>query len=165
MRKGANPQPKGGITDQLIIKNTPTDMRRGESRAKFIQRITHLNLMGKKITTITNLLQCHALRALYLYDNGITEIKGIPATVTHLHLQNNNIQRLENLGHLKQLSKLFLDHNAIAKVEGLENCRMLEELHVSHQRLARGTELTFDYASLEAIGVRRRVSQLVALGA
>lgn len=140
------------------------------------------------VVSQTNLLQCHALRALYLYDNGITEIKGIPATVTHLHLQNNNIQRLENLGHLKQLSKLFvaqgqvrcrarvftwvvatacrfLDHNAIAKVEGLENCRMLEELHVSHQRLARGTELTFDYASLEAIGVRRRVSQLAALGA
>lgn len=60
------------------------------------------------VVSQTNLLQCHALRALYLYDNGITEIKGIPATVTHLHLQNNNIQRLENLGHLKQLSKLFV---------------------------------------------------------
>ena len=67
MRKGANPQPKGGITDQLIIKNTPTDMRRGESRAKFIQRITHLNLMGKKITTI---VRWHAMLA-QLEDRGV----------------------------------------------------------------------------------------------
>ena len=47
----------------------------------------------------------------------------------------------------------FLDRNAISRVEGLERCPHLEELYVSGQRLKRGVELTFDYASLETIGV------------
>lgn len=228
MRKGGKePVPPGGITDALIVRNTPTEKKRNEPAARFVARITHLNLMGKQITQIvrggqerwgpkhrlrcwrllavahccsslprappvpqTNLLQCHALRVLYLYDNQITDIVGLPATLTHLHLTNNRIRRMENLGHLKRLSKLcvapcllcratrarrrggramtrrgctlrvstrlcrFLEHNEIAKVEGLESCRELEELHVSNQRLPKGTELALDYASLEAIGVR-----------
>jgi len=90
---------------------------------------------------------------LYLYDNQITELKNLPATLTQLHIQNNNITRMENLSHLKHLTKLFLDRNAIAKLEGLENCCKMEELSIANQRLPRGGELQLDYPSLEGIAV------------
>lgn len=61
-------------------------------------------------------------------------------------------------------STSFLDRNAISRVEGLERCPHLEELYVSGQRLKRGVELTFDYASLETIGVSEFASAVAVTG-
>ena len=43
---------KPRISSALIARNTPTEKKRGESRRHFFARVTHLNLMGKKISGI-----------------------------------------------------------------------------------------------------------------
>jgi len=45
---------------------------------------------------------------LYLYDNKLEKMPNLRnnCNVTHLYLQNNNINKLENLGTLRRLTKL-----------------------------------------------------------
>ena len=54
----------------------------------------------------------------------------------------------------------YLDHNCIARVEGLHQNRMLEELHVAHQRLPEGTKMTIDRDSLVASSVPAPLSPI-----
>ncbi len=48
------------------------------------------------------------LTVVYLYDNQLKEIGNLAfaSQVKHLYLQNNQIERIENLNALKRLSKL-----------------------------------------------------------
>ena len=60
---------------------------------------------------------------------GINEVLG--ATCRHLkilYLQNNLIQKLENLTHLKELEYLNLALNNVSKIEGLQNCEHIKKL-------------------------------------
>lgn len=55
---------------------------------------------------------------------------------------------------LTNLRKLYLERNCISRLEGLQNCKRLEELYLSKQKLADFIEFTFDTAySLPAISV------------
>jgi hypothetical protein len=47
----------------------------------------------------------------------------------------------------------YLDNNCIEVVEGLHTLTLLEELHVSNQRLSDDQRMIFDEASMRAIGV------------
>lgn len=58
---------------------------------------------------------------------------------------------MEGFTTLVNLQKLYLQKNCIQKLEGLENCRRLEELNLSSQRLPPRASLTYDEYSLAAI--------------
>ncbi|OQR87774.1 hypothetical protein ACHHYP_18021 [Achlya hypogyna] len=48
-----------------------------------------------------------------------------------LYLQNNIIERIEDLNHMKELRYLNLALNNIKKIEGLRNCEFLEKLDLT----------------------------------
>ena len=48
-----------------------------------------------------------------------------------LYLQNNIINKIENLTHLKELEYLNLALNNISKIEGLQNCEFLKKLDLT----------------------------------
>lgn len=50
---------------------------------------------------------------------------------SHSYLHNNNISKIENVCHLKQLHTLNLAHNRLTCLDGLEGCDMLRTLDVS----------------------------------
>ena len=51
---------------------------------------------------------------------------------------------MEGLDMLVNLKKLYLEKNNISRLEGLSNCKKLEELYLSKQRLPDFIEFTFD---------------------
>ncbi len=97
---------------EILAKNSGVSTRRGEEDiVDFLSRITHLHLQDKKITEITNLNYCGRLSMLYLQNNLITEIPvgcSIQSCrfLTHLHLERNQIDNIEGIGSLVNLTKL-----------------------------------------------------------
>lgn len=77
--------------------------------------------------------------------------------LTHLYLQWNRIEKMENLNHLKNLRKLYLSYNEIQRFEGIDNLSQLEELHLEYQHLSQQQEFTFDVNSLIGISVSKRL--------
>jgi Leucine-rich repeat (LRR) protein len=55
---------------------------------------------------------------------------------------------------LSNLRKLYIERNCIARLEGLHNCKRLQELYLSKQKLPDFVEFTFDEEfTLPAIAV------------
>lgn len=153
---GAVSKRRGDITETMITRGTRQKWHRvkNEPWARFLERLTNLDLENKKIVHMDlHLPFCTNLKVLHLYDNKIKKISGLEHALqlTHLHLQNNEIEEMSGLEKLHRLTKLFLNGNKISFVGGLENCRRLQELHLSDQRLERGVELGFDPASIDGI--------------
>lgn len=73
--------------------------------------------------------------------------------LTHLHLQWNNITKIEGLENLVKLKKLYLSCNKISVVENLEGLKYLEELHIEKQNIHGSDPLCFDPRTMIAIGV------------
>ena len=86
---------------------------------------------------------------LYLYENQIDEIKNLSFSniLSYVYLQSNNITEIPPL-NLPNLKKLYLDENEIKLVSGLQDCSMLEELHIAKQRLPTFTPLEFQFETL-----------------
>ena len=132
-----------------------------------------MNLNAKKLTTVDHLDACANLRVLYLYENGISAMRGFDSltNLTDLYLAHNRITRIEGLGCLRGLKKLYLDNNFIQRVEGLAACTQLEELTLNNQRFLAtaasvqhdgggAVALSFDADSLAAIAPTLRSLQL-----
>ena len=75
------------------------------------------------------------LKVWYLYDNQLERIENMQCVrqLTHLHLDNNDVREISGLDCLPQLQKLFLSRNCIARIGGLEALANLQELHVADQ--------------------------------
>lgn len=143
------------MTPYMFMKGTKKRQGKNESDEDFLCSLTHLNLKNRGITEIEGLEACPRLQVLYLYDNMISRIANldvISKRLTHLYLQNNRITSMQGLECLPNLTKLYLDDNEIPRVEALHCCHQLEELHLANQKLPRGAALTFDPASMDAIG-------------
>lgn len=147
---------------EAFMKGTKKRRGKEESEGDFLGRLTHITLKGKGITQIENLELCRRTQVLYLYDNQIARIENLGVltkTLSHLYLQNNQIQTMEGLDCLPNLTKLYLDGNQIQRVEGLQFCPQLEELHLSNQQLPRGASVSFEPESMATL---QRLSTLNA---
>ncbi|CAG5117428.1 unnamed protein product, partial [Candidula unifasciata] len=154
------------LTLELIARSTSRHTRRkkDENVHQFVHRLTHLYLENKHIHDAgEDLVLCHNLIVLYMYDNQLTHIPKLScsSSLTHLYLQNNKISKIENLTVLVQLQKIFLGGNLITVLEGLENLKQLQELHVENQCLPQGEHLLFDPRSLQ--GISEKLSRLTQL--
>ena len=147
------------ISLDLISRATTHRRRKEEEDKNFLKRLTHVNLSDKKIDVIEGLEGCVNLQCLYLTDNRqllfkrplygdiaraltfenfrirMIENLGFAQNLTHLYLQDNQIEVMENFEPLYNLQKLFIGGNAIQEIRGLEACSNLQELHVQAQRL------------------------------
>ena len=125
-------------TNQRIGKAEPVD--------KFLARLTHIDMKGRRINRIRRLTACKSLKVLYMYENNVEVLENLECApnLTHLYLDNNFIGRMENFDTLQKLQKLFIDGNQISRITGLENCPHLSELHVANQQLEEGQYLELD---------------------
>ena len=74
------------------------------------------------------------LEEITLHQQNIEKIENLDVYCRHLkilYLQNNIIDKLENLGKLKELEYLNVAVNCISKIEGLENCESLNKLDLT----------------------------------
>jgi len=136
------------ITQELLVAVTAKSQikpRANEPIAKFLARITHLHLNDRKLTSSALPAGCCAgLKALYLFDNEIEVLDGLCnlTQLTHLYCQNNAISRIvDDVGTLTRLRKLYLNGNCLSSLETLAPLAGLEELHASSQRLPDGAML------------------------
>lgn len=147
----ATPRRVHEITESMLLRATQQKKRSGEKEEELFVRVTHLQLMNKRIGRIgSSLLKVDNLRVLYLQENMIEKIEGVDhlKSLTHLYLQHNKISVIENLP--ASLVKLFLDDNCIDRVDGLEGLYKLKgntKPEISHQR--------FDGCSLQIHAPRR----------
>eukprot|EP00639_Heterosigma_akashiwo_P010379 CAMPEP_0206363554 /NCGR_PEP_ID=MMETSP0294-20121207/1663_1 /ASSEMBLY_ACC=CAM_ASM_000327 /TAXON_ID=39354 /ORGANISM="Heterosigma akashiwo, Strain CCMP2393" /LENGTH=202 /DNA_ID=CAMNT_0053808925 /DNA_START=119 /DNA_END=724 /DNA_ORIENTATION=+ len=97
---------KHHITKELIRK-------RAEHNEGIISTLEELSLHQEELVSIDPILgsMCHKLKILYL--------------------QNNIIEKMENLHHMKELEYLNLALNNIQKIENLGSCEFLNKLDLT----------------------------------
>ncbi|XXQ37744.1 Protein phosphatase 1 regulatory subunit 7 [Plasmodiophora brassicae] len=139
------------ITRAAVLKQGEKTRPPGESAGTYLDRATHVSLCGKGLTSMEHLDKTGpSIRVLYLFDNRITSICALRSTcITHLHLQDNCIETIDNLHALSSLVQLHLARNRIRRIAGLENLRSLQVLDVSDQRGDLPVEL--DPRSMQAL--------------
>ena len=74
------------------------------------------------------------LQEIALHQMGIERIENFDLLCRHIQillLQNNQIEKMENLGKLKELTYLNLALNNISLIENLEGCESLEKLDMT----------------------------------
>ncbi|KAE8747192.1 hypothetical protein FOCC_FOCC006059 [Frankliniella occidentalis] len=125
-----------------------------------------LNCVKSKRILIGDISACRNLKVLYLQNNQLQRVENLEfaTQLTHLYLQRNNILKMNGFDGLVALQKLYLGHNSISVVEGLENLKCLQELHVEHQKLCPGEEIMFDPRSIAALGYTLNVLNLQGNG-
>lgn len=75
------------------------------------------------------------VRSLWLESNGITEISGLDHLkdkLYMLYLQQNAIDKIENLTDFSKLVCVNLSHNKITEVSGFDGCTSLKNIDLSH---------------------------------
>ena len=78
--------------------------------------------------------RCNSVEEVSLHQLNITKIENIDKYckgIKILYLQDNAIQKLENLKRLKCLQYLNVSMNVIEKIEGLEGCENLTKLDLT----------------------------------
>ena len=91
------------------------------------------------ITTIPELKTSTDYTALGLFQNKITEIKGLGGLtyLRQLGLNRNEITEIKNLDHLQHLRYLSLPGNHISEIKGLENLTDLEFLSLGSNKISK----------------------------
>ena len=105
----------------------------------FLRNLIHLDLSMNKISVIDGGFECVNLRTLILSDNLIKEIT--PKTFQKLpnlqvlHMDINNLSKIENLHMNTKLVELSLSNNRLTKMEGLATLTNLRRLNLSFNKI------------------------------
>ena len=91
----------------------------------------NINLLLDKLYKFTN------LEILILYNNKITEIKGLDNLVNLkiLDLSNNQITEIKNIDKLVNLEKLNLSNNKITEIKGLDDLINLHKIDLNTNKI------------------------------
>eukprot|EP00466_Bigelowiella_natans_P016149 jgi/Bigna1/88373/estExt_fgenesh1_pg.C_310089 len=140
-RKGKNKN--NDITINLVAKRSlPKELvARGDheeiSDAAF--KLQHVFLSGTGITRIDN-LECFNKALPYTYRNLLSEdtvmIVLYLLVITHLHLEDNKITKIQGLEYAPLLELLDLSRNRIEKVDNLSHLKKLKVLLLCGNRIA-----------------------------
>jgi protein NUD1 len=99
-------------------------------------RLKHLNLSGKGLTTLHNLDKyCPSLRILNVDNNDIEHLSGVPSSVRMLYVNDNRLSELTSFDHLPNLQLLHADRNKLENLDALCYLDHLQEIKASHNKL------------------------------
>lgn len=155
--KEALPQP---LTTEVLLASTNMPRFRGEDNTRFLGRMTHLQLQGKRLGPgLDRLDLVPAAYVVYAYDNLLSHLNGLDSLrrLQLLYVQNNRLVDMSGIEGLAQLRKLHVGYNRLTRIEGLENCKLLEELFVPGQQTLTNAPLEFASTSIDAIAGSLRV--------
>ena len=127
----------GILADKPAIEAESLQMNGDPNLVDLAPAVSHLTLSFKKIGRIENLVGFDALTKLCLDNNSIEEIRGIGhlKTLRWLDLSFNRIRKIQGLENLTKLEDLSLFSNKIVAVEGLDSCTRLECLSLGNNRI------------------------------
>lgn len=114
---------------------------------------THIMLMEKNIKSLEeHIVPSTTTSFVYLNNNQIESLdrlEDVP-NVTHLYAQMNLLPEITGLHLAFRLEKINLSFNMISSLRGLENCLNLKEIRLENQRISQPLELDADV--LQQIG-------------
>ena len=143
------------IAEDLINKGLKRRLTLGQSPTQFYNSITHLHLDGLGLTgNVEPIKLCLNLQVLYLFDNKLSSLSGLGSLgrLTHLYVQNNNIESLHDFTAPPALQQLYLNGNMLLEVRGLQEARCLTELHLAGQRRSTPAAASAPAAAERALG-------------
>ena len=114
----------------------------------YFKNLLSLDLSMNRISSIEGQFEAANLRSLSLQDNLLREIppkllQKLPSLTT-LHLDMNQISKLEHLHHCPLLEDLSLHQNRIQKIENLSPLTFLRKLNLSFNRIGKIEGLAFN---------------------
>lgn len=141
---------------QILLRVCNVALKKGETQQQCLGRATHLKLNGLQLQRLQDLGEhCPRLRVLYAFDNKITSIEPLRDRLEACYLQNNDLREMASWSQmLPQLRVLNLSRNCITRLEGLQQCQVLEELNLSHQKLTlHGPSTHFSFSTHTLAGL------------
>lgn len=100
--------------------------------------LEELSLSGNGITSLEGLKNTSKLSKVDLSHNSLTDVSVLSrseATLTVLHLENNDLADLSCLSNAKELKKVYVDGNELESLTWLKESKELQILTASHNRL------------------------------
>lgn len=97
-----------------------------------------LSLSGNGITDLEGLKNTSKLTEVDLSDNSLTDVSVLSrsiATLTELHLENNQLMFLDCLSGAEALRRVYVDGNELVSLDWLKNSKDLQILTASHNKL------------------------------
>jgi hypothetical protein len=151
-----------GISEALLIKSSSIARGKSEPLKKFLARVTHLNLNGKRITSMVSARTVYGRRSLLATRCRRRALRSayicyvVPQTgLEHcvhlkvLYLFENNISTLEGLDACSMITHLYLQNNRLAAIENILHLNNLVKLYVA---LASKTRACVDVVCLGVLG-------------
>ena len=112
-----------------------------------------LEILHQPISAIEGMANMPLLEKVWICNTCVSEVSGLDINhqITELHLDSNQIRRIENIGHLVELRDLSMANNRIERIEGLESLSHLEKLNLANNRIRRvsGTQILKNQALTE----------------
>ncbi|XP_074782640.1 LOW QUALITY PROTEIN: leucine-rich repeat-containing protein 46 [Athene noctua] len=136
------PSPGVTLTDSLIVTRNPPQLvepPRPESQSTELLPPSTLRLDRENICAIGRLQSLREIHSLYLQQNQIEKIENLGCfpNLRFLSLAGNRIRRVENLQPLRQLRVLDLSHNQIQTLDPEELPRALRLLDLTGNECTR----------------------------
>ncbi|KAK1832776.1 septation initiation network scaffold protein cdc11 [Podospora conica] len=95
-----------------------------------------LQLSSKRLESLHNLSEfCHCLERLDVSNNEIRNLNGIPSSVRHLKMSNNQLTGLTAWSHLMNLQYVDVSNNALTSLAVFKNLVHLRSLRVDNNQL------------------------------
>jgi hypothetical protein len=161
-----------------IIKNLETPEIQRNAKADLLKKIRKYSYYANMTTVVKQVVKIEDLMGdidlsimkeqgmenvtnLTLENGNITDIKNIPESITHLHLQNNLLERLSFTHLLRNVKVLNVNNNLISDID-LTTTPHLTDLNVSNNQLSEIKNLP---STLQILNVSfNNISQIDLLG-
>lgn len=100
-----------------------------------LSTIDSLDLSNSKLESVVGLNQfVPQLTTLFLNDNKVRSLQGLPFNLVHLDMSNNHLSNV-NLFPMSFISTLIVSGNEITSLEPMANLRALSSLDISNNKL------------------------------
>ena len=125
------------FTKLEILRADRTGLRDTMLLEKMIY-LEELSLSGNGVTSLEGLKNTSKLTEVDLSNNSLTDVTVLSrsvATLTELHLENNQLMFLDCLSDAEALRRVYVDGNELVSLDWLKNSKDLQILTASHNKL------------------------------
>lgn len=97
-----------------------------------IENTNELNLSNKNISDISGLESFYGLQYLYLTNNKLKSLNGLPDSVFFIFIDDNEFEEIPSELYNKKIDRLFIGGNPISDFSGLSNIESITYLDIQN---------------------------------